>query len=54
GTVQHAAGIRDAKIIVAINRNEAANIFELSDYGVVGDLYRVLPALTRALKEKAK
>jgi len=54
GTVQHAAGIRDAQIIVAINRDEAANIFELSDYGVVGDLYRVLPALTRALKEKAE
>ena len=52
GTVQHAAGIRDAGIIVCINKDEAANIFELSDYGVVGDLYKVLPALTKALKER--
>ena len=54
GTIQHAAGIRDAQIIVSINNNEAANIFERSDYGVVGDLYKVLPALTKALKEKVR
>lgn len=54
GTIQHAAGIRDARIIVSINNNESANIFELSDYGVVGDLYKVLPALTKALKERMK
>jgi electron transfer flavoprotein alpha subunit len=54
GTVQHAAGIRDAQIIVSINKDEAANIFELSDYGVVGDLYKVLPALTKALKSRRK
>lgn len=54
GTIQHAAGIRDAQIIVSVNNNEAANIFELSDYGVVGDLYKVLPALIKAIKEKAK
>ena len=53
GTAQHAAGIRDAKVIVAINRDEAANIFELSDYGIVGDLYTVLPALTKALRKRA-
>ncbi len=54
GTVQHAAGIRDAQIIVSINKDEGANIFELSDYGVVGDLYKVLPALTKALKSSAR
>jgi len=54
GTVQHAAGIRDAQIIVSINNDEAANIFELSDYGVVGDLYKAIPALTKALKSGLK
>jgi len=54
GTIQHAAGIRDAQIIVSINQDEASNIFQLSDYGVVGDLYVVLPALTRALREREK
>jgi len=54
GTVQHAAGIRDAQIIVSINKDEAANIFELSDYGMVGDLYKAIPALTKALKSGPK
>lgn len=54
GTVQHAAGIRDAKTIFAINTDEAANIFEISDYGFVGDLYSVLPALIKVLREKAE
>ncbi len=50
GTIQHAAGIRDAQIIVSINSDESAGIFEISDYGLVGDLYKVVPALTRALR----
>lgn len=54
GTIQHAAGIREAKIIISINSDEAANIFELSDYNVIGDLYKILPALTKILKEKKK
>ncbi len=52
GTIQHAAGIRDSQIIVSINKEESANIHEISDYSIVGDLYAVLPALVKALKEK--
>ena len=54
GTVHHAAGIRDCGIIVAVNSDENANIFNLADYGIVGDLYEVLPALTKALRERLK
>jgi electron transfer flavoprotein alpha subunit len=52
GTIQHAAGIRNSQILVAINEDENANIHEISDYSIVGDLYTVLPALVKALKEK--
>ena len=54
GTIQHAAGIRDSHIIVSINSDEAAGIHEISDYSIVGDIYTVLPALTRALRERAR
>jgi len=50
GQVQHMVGCRESKIIVAINKDERAPIFEASDFGIVGDLYTVLPLLTAALK----
>ncbi|SDD59524.1 electron transfer flavoprotein subunit alpha/FixB family protein [Sporomusa acidovorans] len=52
GQVQHVVGIRDSKIIVAIDSNEKAPIFEAADYGIVGDLYKVVPLLTAALQKK--
>jgi electron transfer flavoprotein alpha subunit len=49
GQVQHMVGCRESKLIVAVNRDEQAPIFEAADYGIVGDLYEVLPLLTAAL-----
>jgi electron transfer flavoprotein alpha subunit len=50
GQVQHMVGCRESKVIVAVNKDEQAPIFEAADYGIVGDLYQVLPLLTVALK----
>jgi electron transfer flavoprotein alpha subunit len=50
GQVQHVVGIREAKIIVAVDNNEKAPIFKAADYGIVGDLYEIIPLLTGALK----
>ena len=54
GQIQHLTGIRNSKVIVSVNNDPKAPIFEFSDYGIVADLYEFLPILTETINQSMK
>ena len=51
GAIQHLVGMQDSDVIIAVNRDKQAPIFEVATYGIVGDLFQVVPAFTNRIRE---